>query len=90
MPEKPIGLPRVVFLDVLDLPQGRKPTTAEVKRALNALQTRLVREAEQGAARALRRAKAQIAREEAKAGQKPDQSQAAQAATQDEPEPEDV
>lgn len=94
MPENPpIGLPRVVFVDVIDLPQGRKPTTAEVKRALNALQARLVKEAEQGAARALRRAEAQIKRQEAatrKAPPKGAPDQAAEAATQDEPEREDV
>lgn len=86
----PIGLPRLVFVDVIDLPQGRKPTTAEVKQALNALQSRLVKEAEQGAARAMRRAKAQIERQEAanqKAPKKGAPEPAAEAATQDEPEP---
>lgn len=75
----PIGLPRVVFIDVLDLPHGRKPTAGEVQRALNAMQDRLAKQAEHDAARALRRAKAQIAREEA---EKPDQTQAATAATE--------
>lgn len=81
----PIGLPRVVLIDVLDLPQGRKPTAGEVQRALNAMQDRLVKQAEHDAARALRRAEARQ-RAENNGPKKPDQTNAAQAASQDEPE----